>query len=197
MCNNDRNINQIFEEDIQHCVRVFSHHGVVIYPTDTIWGLGCDARDHKAVQKIFSIKKRPAHKSLIVLVSDIRMLREYIANLTPEMEEIIDAHHTPTTFILPQGIKMAESLLAEDHSIAVRICKDPFCKALIKRIKAPLVSTSVNYSGEPAPVIFPEIKPQLLTQADYVVQWRQEDTTRVKPSAIYRILENGNTEKLR
>lgn len=186
-----------YENDIQQCMRAFEKHGVILYPTDTIWGLGCNADDEIAIQKIFQIKQRPPQQSFILLMTDAKQLRRYIASPPPQLEDILSSFHLPTTIIYPSAINLPASLIASDGSIAVRITADPFCRSLIKRMRAPLVSTSANISGEPHPALFSNMNPQILKEVDYVVQWRQEDEQKSSPSSIYRYDENHELIQIR
>lgn len=186
-----------YEHDIQQCLQVFHTYGIILYPTDTIWGLGCPADDEIALEKITQLKNRPATKSFILLMTDVKMLRYYIANPLPDLEELIKPFEEPTTFIYSQGINVPNALLGEDGSLAVRITKDPFCRSLIKRMRKPLVSTSANISGEPGTAVFSALNADIVTGADYVVQWRQQEITEAKASAILRLENNGTLIKIR
>jgi L-threonylcarbamoyladenylate synthase len=186
-----------FEEDIQQCIQSFDQHGVILYPTDTIWGLGCHALDEVAIEKIKNIKNRPAEKSFILLMTDVKMLRYYTATTPPDLETLIEELTEPTTIIYPNAINLPDSVIADDGSIAVRITTDEFCRALIKRMRAPLVSTSANISGEAAAPFFNQINEKIKKQVDYSVTWRKNNEEAKKPSTILKMNEDGTFIKLR
>lgn len=186
-----------YENEIQACMQAFDRHGVVLYPTDTIWGLGCKADDEKAIQKIFQIKQRSQQKSFVLLMTDVKQLSRYIASPPPDLESILEKFTSPTTVIYPSAINLTETLFAKDGSIAVRITKDPFCRSLIKRMRVPLVSTSANISGEQHPSCFTEISSDILTSVDYVVRWRQEESGSALPSSMFKLGEHSEMIKVR
>ncbi|MBK7690487.1 MAG: threonylcarbamoyl-AMP synthase [Bacteroidetes bacterium] len=186
-----------FEKDVKNCVLTLQQDGVILYPTDTIWGLGCDVQNEKAIQKIVDIKKRDPNKSFIVLMTDVRQLAKHIANPPLDLEEMLEKFDNPTTIIYPNAIHLPQSLLAADGSVAVRITKDPFCRSLIKRLRSPLVSTSANLSGMPAAATFSLIDEVVKTQVDYTVIWRQDDQTHSQPSSILKLEPDGGFTKIR
>ncbi|MCX7697332.1 MAG: L-threonylcarbamoyladenylate synthase [Bacteroidales bacterium] len=186
-----------YQHDIDMCIKALEENGVILYPTDTIWGLGCDATKEAAVKKIMQIKQRPLQKTFIVLVDSLSMLSEYVEKIPPIAMELIKQVETPLTIIYPGGKNLAQSLIAEDHTIAIRLIKDSFCVDLIKHYGRPIVSTSANISGQPAPRIFKEISPSIIAQVDYVVSYRQNDITYMKPSTIIRIKDDWNFEIIR
>ncbi len=187
---------QIFEQDLENCLQVLQQGGVILYPTDTVWGLGCDATNAEAVEKIFNIKKRPANKSLVILVADERAILQYTASVDLEVFNFLDNTNHPTTVIYEHALGLAENAIAENGSVAIRLCKDEFCKHLIKRFRKPIVSTSANFSGEPAPSIFKEIKVELISSVDYAVQHRRYDETKSAPSRIIK-WDNGEVVYIR
>ncbi len=186
-----------FENDIKHCVTTIQNSGIILYPTDTIWGLGCNALDSNAIEKIDQLKNRPGNKSYIVLMSDARQLRQYIATPLPDLETFIEQFENPTTIIYPNAINLPDALIAEDGSIAVRITKDAFCHALIKRLRTPLVSTSANYSGSKSPSIFKDIDNTIIQQVDYCVQYRLQEVNAAAPSSIYKLLDDETLVQIR
>lgn len=186
-----------FITDVEHCLRVLQSGGIILYPTDTIWGLGCDATDPGAVQKIYRLKQREESKSMIVLLAEERDVIRYVAQPDLRVFDYLDETTRPTTVIYKGAIGMADNLIAPDGSIAIRIVKDEFCRHLIKRLKKPLVSTSANISGQPAPAFFHAIAPAIVAGADYVVQYRQNDTTAAQPSAVIRWNDDGTITELR
>ncbi len=185
------------EKDIGKAVEVVSRGGVILYPTDTIWGLGCDATNEEAVRRISRIKNRPEKKSYIVLMGSVEMLRRYGGDIPENTVPEMTAAPRPTTFILPGIWALAPSLVQEDGTLGVRIPADPFCRELIRRTGVPLVSTSANFTGEPPPAHFAEIPPALIKLVDYVVRWRQDDLAPSRPSRIVKILPGGGREVLR
>jgi L-threonylcarbamoyladenylate synthase len=185
-----------FIPDIDRCLEVLKSGGVILYPTDTVWGLGCDATNAAAVRKIFTIKKRAESKSMIVLLADERDLLQYVTAPDPEIFNYLDNVHKPTTVIYNDVIGLADEVMNTDGSVGMRIVKDDFCRHLIKRFRKPIVSTSANISGESAPRIFSEVDNVIKGAVDYKVQWRQTDNEAKQPSAVVR-WKNGAVEVLR
>lgn len=189
--------NRFFEQEVEDALAVVRAGGVILYPTDTIWGLGCDATDARAVQRIYTIKEREDSKSLIILLADERALLQYVAAPDPEVFSFLDEQERPTTVIFDGALHLPANLVAKDGSIAIRLVKDPFCRHLILRLRRPLVSTSANSSGEPSPAHFGEVSPAIRSAADHVVQWRQDDHSAAQPSQIIRWLGNGRYDVIR
>ncbi len=175
-----------FESDIKKCVEVLSQKGIILYPTDTVWGLGCDATDEEAVAKIYTLKQRSDSKALIVLAATERDVMQYTAAVDLSLFDFLQTTKKPTTVIYRHGLGFAENLTAEDGSIAIRIAQDDFCKAIVKRFGRPIVSTSANISGYPAPNNFAAISSDIKNAVDYVVHYRQDDDTAATPSAIIK-----------
>ena len=187
----------LFNTDIEACLRVLESGGLILYPTDTIWGIGCDATSEAAVEKIFTLKKRIETKALIVLIADERSLLQYVASPHIEVFDYIQGVSKPTTIIYENAIGLASNLLAEDGSVGIRICADEFCKHLIKRFRKPIVSTSANVSGFPPPKVFSDIDIAVKEGVDYVVHYRQDDTVPVEPSAVVKYNKDGRFTILR
>jgi len=185
-----------FDTDIEKCLEVLNNGGVILYPTDTVWGLGCDATNPAAVEKIYSIKKRPDEKALIVLVADESDILKYVAAPDLALFDHLQNVKKPTTVIYQGALGFADNLVAKDGSIAIRICGDKFCKHLIKRFRKPIVSTSANISGELTPSNFQEIDKKIADAADYVVLYRQDDQSKAQPSSLIK-WENGKISVLR
>jgi L-threonylcarbamoyladenylate synthase len=185
-----------FSNDVEQCLQVLQRGGIILYPTDTIWGLGCDATNEAAVEKIYQIKKRPASKSMIVLLADERDVLKYVAGLDLQLFDYLEQTEKPTTVIYDGAIGLAENLLGDDGSIGIRIVKETFCKHLIKRFRKPLVSTSANISGEASPENFSAISTVIKEQVDYIVEYRRDDNVRAKPSSVIR-WKDGRVEVLR
>ena len=173
-----------FEKDILNCLEVLKKGGLILYPTDTIWGIGCNAINTSAVNRIYTLKKRPDEKSMIVLVADEKELVRYVTQPDPGVFNYLKGIKKPTTVIYRDAIGLADNLINKDGSIAIRICKDEFCKQLIKRLRTPIVSTSANISGTVFPRNFSEISEEIKTNVDYVVQYRQHDKTAAEPSTL-------------
>lgn len=181
-----------FEDDVTNCLKVLKKGGIILYPTDTIWGIGCNATNDAAVNKIFSLKQRAESKSLIVLVADEQEVLRYVAAPHPQAFLFLEKQTKPTTIIWEGAIGLSENLIASDGSIAIRIVADPFCRHLIKRLQKPLVSTSANRSGEMAPQTFSQIDPQIISGVDYVVQHRQQEVEVCQPSQIIKWNNDGS-----
>lgn len=175
-----------WEDDITQALHTLQQGGVILYPTDTIWGIGCDATNAQAVQRIYQIKRREDSKALICLVESVQQLEQYVS-LTPLiLETLQQPTHKPTTFIYPQAQHLAPNLLAADGSIAMRITTELFTQTLLNRLQKPIVSTSANISGEPSPQNFAEISAEIKNQVDYTCNYRQNDSTKFQPSTIIK-----------
>ena len=186
-----------FENDIKNCVAEIGKGGVILYPTDTVWGLGCDALNEQAVERVFELKARPKHKSMIVLLADARDILQYVAAPHPDIISIVEGFTVPTTVVYDNALDFPANVVSADGSIAIRVTTDPFCKALIKRLKKPLVSTSANVSGQPTPAIYSMVDAAIVDGADYVVKYRQDDSSISSPSRIVKISEDGELVVLR
>ncbi len=186
-----------FKEDIETSIKVLRAGGVILYPTDTVWGIGCDATNKEAVEKIFEIKKREGSKSLIALASDAGMLNRFVKDIPAQAWDLMEVSDSPLTIVYDSPRGLAANVLADDGSMALRIPDDEFCKRLIHRLGKPLISTSANKSGEPAPLCFNEINNEIKTAVDHVVRWRQNDTAPGRPSAIIKLRSNGEVTIIR
>jgi L-threonylcarbamoyladenylate synthase len=186
-----------FESDISNSINTINKGGIILYPTDTVWGLGCDATNEAAVSKIFDLKQRPREKSLVILLADARDILQYIAAPLPDIIAIVESFNTPTTVIYHGALGIAENAISENGTVAIRVTTDPFCKALIKRMQKPLVSTSANLSGQPTPAIFAAVDAAIVNGVDYAVQYRRSDDTPRTPSRIVRIGNDGEIEIIR
>lgn len=182
-----------FSEDIEQCLEVLKQGGTILYPTDTVWGLGCDATNTQAVEKIYQVKERPANKSMIILVADERDVLQYVSGLDLQIFDYLDKVQKPTTVIYDGAIGLADNVINVDGSVAIRIVKDPFCKHLIKRFRKPIVSTSANISGQEAPAIFNQVSGIIKQRVDYIVKYRQEETEPAVPSSIIKWGREGFT----
>jgi L-threonylcarbamoyladenylate synthase len=180
-----------FSEDLRLALNVLIKGGIILYPTDTIWGIGCDATNQDAVEKIFKIKKRRESKSLIILVNGFTMLERYVRNIPEVAGGILDVSDKPLTIIYPEGKNLAPGVCSEDGSVGIRVCNDDFCNELITRFRKPIISTSANCSEAPSPSYFSEIDDEIIKSADYVVKYRQTDTNKNTPSSIIKVEDNG------
>lgn len=178
-------------DELKRCLEVLRSGGVILYPTDTIWGLGCDATNSHAVKKIFEIKKRADSKSMLVLVGNEAMLERTLEEVPEVAWDLIGVADKPLTVIYDSPRGVARELLAEDGSLGIRLTRDWFCSYLCNRLRNPLVSTSANISGKPAPSIFPEIDQELFQAVDYVADWRREDLIHHAPSGIIKLTNSG------
>lgn len=186
-----------FEEDLERCLDVLGKGGTILYPTDTVWGIGCDATDAGAVERVLSIKGSPFSKSMLVILDDARRLAEYVRFVPDIVGRLIEEASRPLTVIYPGAKNLAENLPAGDGSIGIRITGDPFCKTLVSRFGKPIVSTSANISSHPAPAGFADVSASIRSAADYVVRWRQDDPGRAAPSRIMKIGDRGKVIVIR
>lgn len=186
-----------FENDIRGCMNALMDGGTILYPTDTVWGLGCDALNEAAVDKVFALKQRPREKSMIVLLADAKDILQYVAAPHPDIISIVENFERPTTVIYQHALEFPENVVNQDGSIAIRVTTDPFCRALIKRLRRPIVSTSANLSGAPTPSTFAQVDERIVTGADYAVSYRRDDPTIHPPSRLIRMDDDGNIEVLR
>lgn len=185
------------KEEINHCIEVLKKGGTILYPTDTIWGIGCDATQPKAVEKIYRLKGRQSGKSLIVLLDSVNKLERYVKEVPLVAWDLLEQVDTPLTIVYPEGINLAANILAEDKSVAIRIVNDEFSNGLIRQFGIPLVSTSANFSGDPPPLAFSRISDKLLALVDYVVNWKRDRMNATRPSTIIRLGLQGEIELIR
>lgn len=185
-----------FDIEVGRCVDALKKGELVLYPTDTVWGIGCDACREDAVGKIFALKKRDDAKALITLVDSVEMLDRYVDDVPEVAYQLIEVADKPLTIVYDRGINVAPNLLADDGSIGIRVTTDPFCKAVIRKLRRPLVSTSANISGEPSPTSFKEISSEIENGVDYVVNLRHGDVAGHRvPSTVIK-LGNGGVFKI-
>jgi L-threonylcarbamoyladenylate synthase len=183
--------NRYEREDLQNALRVLREGGVILYPTDTVWGIGCDATNTDAVARVYDIKRRIDSKAMLVLLDGAGKLQAYMQQVPETAWMLLEASagERPMTIIYPKAKNLAPNLLAEDGSVGIRITQEIFTKALCEQLKRPIVSTSANFSGEPAARTFAEIVPELIEAVDYVCAYRREDNTQHQPSSIIKIDE--------
>ena len=183
-------------QEIQNAYQVIQNGGIILYPTDTVWGIGCDATNPEAVKKIYELKKREESKSMIVLMNGEKMMYNVFKDIPEVAWQILDLSEKPTTLILDKPKNVAPNIIAEDQTLAVRIVKEPFCFKLMERMKRPLVSTSANISGEPTPKSFKEISPEIIKGVDYVVNLHHEKIAG-KPSTIIKLTSDAQVKVIR
>lgn len=179
------------QSDLQAALKVLREGGVILYPTDTVWGIGCDATNAEAVARVYAIKKRVDSKAMLVLLDGAGKLQGYMDKVPDTAWMLLEASEgqKPMTIIYPRAKNLAANLLAEDGSIGIRITSESFSKALCEQLRRPIVSTSANFSGEPTAKIFQDINPELIDSVDYICQYRREDCTSSRPSSIIKIDE--------
>ena len=184
------------QREIEISLQILRNGQTILYPTDTVWGIGCDATNRNAVSKIFEIKERDNSKSLVVLVDSVDMLRNYVEQVPKNVIAILSESIKPTTIIYNCPKNLAKNVIAEDNTVAIRIVRDDFCKILIKRFNRPIVSTSANISGEETPKAFNEISKSILDSVDYIVNLEKEEIN-LKSSSIIRIMEDNTIKIIR
>lgn len=184
-------------EEIDRSINVLSKGGIIVYPTDTVWGIGCDATNAAAVDRIYKLKKRNETKSMIVLVSDTDMLKDYVKNIPEISWDLINCFDQPTTIIYPSARNIAKNLIGPDGSIAIRIVKDDFCKQMITLFGKPIVSTSANISGGKTPLLFSMITKEILSAVDYVITLGHGIIKQTKSSTIIKLDQDGHYEIVR
>ena len=179
------------QEDINKAIEVLRKGGIILYPTDTIWGIGCDATNPEAVEKIYRIKRRAESKAMLVLMSGVAELERYVENVPEIAYDLIDVAVRPLTIIYDKAVGLAPNLVAEDGSIGIRITQEAFSSQLCRRFRKPIVSTSANISGTSGPLGFRDISPEIIDAVDYVVGYRQDETVEARPSSVIKLSESG------
>jgi L-threonylcarbamoyladenylate synthase len=185
------------KEDIKNAVEVMRKGGVILYPTDTVWGIGCDATNAEAVKRVYEIKQRDDSKALICLVDSDARLQRYVRNVPDVAWQLIDCIDKPTTLILDGAVNLAPNLIAEDGSIGIRITQEAFSKELCFRFQKAIVSTSANISGEPAAQNYRDIDPRILEKVDYVCWTRRQEHQPHQPSSIIKLSADGQVQIIR
>jgi L-threonylcarbamoyladenylate synthase len=185
------------DEEIKKTCEILKRGGVILYPTDTIWGIGCDATNEEAVKRIYKIKQRSDSKALLVLLDAYEKLEYYVEEVPEIVSDLVTLSDKPLSIIFSGAMNLASNLIAEDGSIGIRITKEPFSQKLCRRFGKPLVSTSANISGEPSPANFSKISKEILRSVDYVVNYRQTETQESKPSGIIQIGRGGLVKIIR
>ena len=185
------------KEDISKCLTVLQSGGLILYPTDTVWGLGCDATNSVAIEKIYALKGRISSKALITLVGSEIMLERTVVDMPSIAWDLIEAATNPLTIIYDKVNGISKTAIAEDGTCGIRLTSDPFCKQLIQRFGKPIISTSANQSGQPTPMTFSEIDQHILKGVDFVVNFRQNENNKKTASNIIKLQNNGAIKIIR
>lgn len=192
-----KDMKQDLENDIKASIAALEKGGIILYPTDTVWGIGCDALNEQAIDKVFALKQRPKEKSMIVLLAEARDILQYVAAPPPDIIAMLESFTRPTTVIYTGALGFPANVTGNDGSIAIRVTDDIFCKSLIKRYRKPIISTSANLSNLPGATTYKTIDRRIIAGCDYVVKYRQGDDTVRPPSRIVRLAGDGSLEILR
>lgn len=185
-----------FEEEVERTVAVLKAGKTILYPTDTIWGVGCDATNSKACERVYEVKQRPANKSLIILVDSAERLKDYVVDVPAIAYDLISHAVNPLSIVFAQSKNLAKNISA-DHSVCIRVVDNEFCKEVIRRLGKPITSTSANLSGQPSAMIFSDISEELKNSVDYVVQLYHDSFSKPKSSTIIKLKEDNTFEILR
>ena len=185
------------DEDIKLACEVLRKGGVILYPTDTVWGIGCDATCSDAVKRVFEIKRRNDNKALIVMLGSISQLERFVEEVPEVAYDMIELSDKPITIVYDKGCNLAPELLGEDGSVGIRITKENFSSRLCRAYRRPIVSTSANVSGEPTPMVYAEISDEIKNAVDYVVETRRNDNTLNAPSSVIKLGVDGTVKILR
>ena len=187
----------MFREDIEKSLEILNRGGVILYPTDTVWGICCEATNPTAVERIFTIKRRNEAQAMLTLVDGFDMLATYVEDIPDIAVRLMKETAEPLTMIYPKAKNLPVNLIADDGSIGIRIVCEPFCLQLIREFGKPIVSTSANISGKSTPAIFNDISEEIKASVDYIVSWRQNDLQSTTASAIIQLKEDGSFKRLR
>lgn len=187
----------IDREDINQALETLKNGGLILYPTDTIWGIGCDATNAEAVEKVFALKGRDKNKTMLVLLHNDNQLASYVREIPEVAYELIEATDRPLTIIYSDAKNLAPNAIAEDGSIGIRIVNHPFCQQLLQRFRKPIISTSANISGQPTATNFDEISEEIKNGVDYIVKFDQQNLAQGKPSIIMKLDPSGKFDFIR
>ena len=190
-------MNEDLKYEVDAAAKALKEGDIILYPTDTVWGLGCDATRDDAIQRIFDLKKRDDSKSVIVLVSDADMLAKYVRQIPPMAIDLLEINDKPMTIIYPEGVGLSAKVISEDGSVAIRIPQNEFCTEMIRRFGKPIVSTSANISGEETPGCFAEINAEIIDSVDYIAEPSLEEGSTGSSSQIIKIGMNGEVKVIR
>lgn len=183
--------------EVEKVIETIDRGGIILYPTDTIWGIGCDATNGDALEAIYNLKKRPKEKSFILLVDSIEMLKQYVGHLHPRIETLLLYHTRPLTIIYPDPVNLPSGVIHHSGSVAIRLTQDAFCKQIISRFGKPIVSTSANVAGQQFSGHFGAVSSEIIIGVDYVVRHRQKEKIAALPSVIMRMSDNEELEVIR
>ena len=186
-----------YDEDLRQAVETLRKGGLILYPTDTVWGIGCDATNAAAVAKVFALKQRAEAKSMLVLVDSALRAQRYVKEIPDVAYDMLDLADKPLTLILDNAQGLAENLIAEDGSVGIRVTNEKFSHDLCYRFMKAVVSTSANISGHPAAATYTDIEQEIIDGVDYVVRYRRDDTKKSKPSSIVKLRQNGEVTIIR
>lgn len=187
----------MLRDEVNQALQSIQQGGIILYPTDTIWGIGCDATNTEAIKKIYQLKQRDEAKSMLILVDTENKLESYIRDVPAIAYELIEYAENPLTLVMPGAKNISPALISSDGSVGIRVSSHPFCQQLIQRLRKPLVSTSANISGQPSPQNFSQISDEIKAGVDYVVNLEQDSHAVKKPSTIMRLEPDGRFEFLR
>lgn len=187
----------MLRDEVGKALKIVQEGGIILYPTDTIWGIGCDATNTEAVKKIFKLKQRDEAKSMIILLDTENKLESYVREVPSIAYDLIEYAENPLTLVMPGAKNISPALISEDSSVGIRVAKHDFCQQLIQRLRKPLVSTSANVSGKPSPQNFGQIDQEIIDGVDYVVDLEQHSFELKKPSTIMRLQPDGRFEFIR
>lgn len=194
---NSPEIRPEWADDVEAAVTTLRRGGLILYPTDTVWGIGCDATNEEAVRRIFDLKQRADAKSMLVLVDSLGLLEQIIPEIPSVAYDLIELATRPLTIVYDRAVGVAPSLLASDGSLGVRLSREAFSAELVRRLRRPIVSTSANISGMPTPAIFAAIAPEIRAGVDYIVRYRQNDQRMASASQIIKLGSGGEVQILR
>lgn len=187
----------VIADEVKKCIEVMRRGGVILYPTDTVWGIGCDASNPDAVKRVYEIKRRTDSKAMLLLVDNADRISRYVAHVPDVAWDLVELADRPLTVIYDGARNLAPNLPAEDGSVGIRVTAERFSKELCYRFQKAIVSTSANISGEPTPRCFSEISPEILSAVDYVVNYRQQEQTAAKASGIIKLSADGTVKIIR
>lgn len=185
------------EEDIKKACEAMQRGGIILYPTDTIWGIGCDATNEEAVKRVYDLKQRVDNKAMLVLIDNTAKLQAYVSEVPDIAWDLIEVTDKPLTIIYPGARNLAPNLIGSDGSVGIRMTQEAFSKKLCERMRRPIVSTSANVSGQPSPTLFSEVSDVIKNGVDYVVQYRQGDKQKATPSSIIKLGLGGEIQVIR
>lgn len=194
---NKRYNNEDFSNDIKACLDVLKHGGLILYPTDTIWGIGCDATNAAAVAKVYALKRRVENKALIVLIDSADYLDHYVIDVPYMSHELINVAVKPLTIVYEGAFNIAKNLLGDNDSVGIRVTSEPFSHELCRRFGRPIVSTSANISGAPSALTFSQISKEIIDGVDYVVNYRRDDNSISEPSNVILLSSDGTFKIIR